>query len=315
MPFVQVKRGRVEPEGPEQPKTADAEDRVLRQAELRVAHIEAPGDPPVQDVVLGASRVEEVQGHAPHVHAPRLHDHVAAPHRNRDRHRLAVLTGDERHRQRRVIDLGPVVVLPAGGVQALVVAALPVQQAQPHHGEPPVGGLLQDVPGQDPEPARVDGDRHVQPVLEAEERDGPFLPGRRHEPAESPIQLLHSLHEPAVARGARDGRGGGFAEQPHRVLVGGLEAFGVDASEQLRSVGGPRPPHVERQPGQRRQDRREPHRELIGRARDVVGSVSRHDGSILSGGSPRSVLALLDEMIALGCKVLARSNPECLPLP
>ena len=172
VPFVEMHDGRVVAEGPEQSHPSDAQHRVLRQPQPGVTHVQTSGDPPVQDVVLAAARVEQVQRHAPHVDAPHLDVHVAPPKGHRHRERPPVLPGHERRRERRGVDLGPVVVLPAARVEALVVAALPVEQADPDDRQPPVRRLLQDVAREDPEAARVDRKRRVDPVLEAEERHG-----------------------------------------------------------------------------------------------------------------------------------------------
>ena len=62
-------------------------------------------------------------------------------------------------------------MLPAGGVDALAEVALAVHEPDRDQRQGLVGGLLEQVAGQRAEAAGVDGQRDVDPVLGAQERD------------------------------------------------------------------------------------------------------------------------------------------------
>jgi hypothetical protein len=70
-------------QGIERVHATHAEQRVLRQAGVRVAVVQARGDPAVEAVVLRQQRVEQEQRHAADVQAPHLGDHVALADRDR----------------------------------------------------------------------------------------------------------------------------------------------------------------------------------------------------------------------------------------
>ena len=95
-----------------------------------------------RDAVLGPVGVEQQQRHAADVDAPDLGDDLALADRHGDRQRLAVLAGDERGGHAVGIGVDPVLVLPAGGVDALAEVAVAVHQAdrderQPRGPRPP----------------------------------------------------------------------------------------------------------------------------------------------------------------------------------
>ena len=102
-----------------------------------------------------------------------------SPERDGDRDGLAVLAGDERAGHAVGVRVDPVLVLPAGGVDALAEVAVAVHQADGDERQRPVGGLLEDVAGEHAEAARVDGQRPVDGVLRAEERRGGVVGDRR----------------------------------------------------------------------------------------------------------------------------------------
>ena len=170
--LVEVHDARARCPARERADAADAEQRVLPQPHLGVADVEARGDPAVGDAVLRAVGVEQQQRHAADVDAPHLGDDVAAGDRDGDRERLAVLAGDERGRHAVGIGVDPVLVLPAGAVDALAEVAVAVHQADRDERQRAVGGLLEDVAGEHAEAAGVDRQRAVDGVLRAEEGDG-----------------------------------------------------------------------------------------------------------------------------------------------
>ena len=91
------------------------------------------------------------------------------------------------------IGVDPVLVLPAGAVDALAEVAVAVHQPDRDERERAVGGLLEDVAGEHAEAAGVDRQRAVDGVLRAEEGDGAL---RRHAGGRD------RLGAPSVATGA-----------------------------------------------------------------------------------------------------------------
>ena len=109
--------------------------------------------------VLGPVGVEQEERHAADVDAPDLRDDLAAPTGT-----VTVIgspsspvTSAAGRRSGSVVD--PVLVLPAGGVDALAEVALAVQQADGDERQRAVGGLLEDVAGERAEAAGVDRQR------------------------------------------------------------------------------------------------------------------------------------------------------------
>ena len=237
----------------------DAEQRVLAQAHAGVADVQPRGDPAVGEVVLRAVGVEQEERHAADVDPPHLSDDRALADRDADGQRLAVLAAHERGRHPVRVGLDPVLVLPAQGVDALAEVAVAVHEPDRHHRKPHVGGLLEDVAGQHPEAARVDGQRLVDRVLGAEERGRAVLGHRAVEQRLRQLlgdgggERVHAVEEAGVAGQLGEPRGRDLAQQPHRVAEAQLPAAGVDRGEQLRAAGRPGPAVVVGQVRERRE--------------------------------------------------------------
>ena len=144
------------PSALQRPHAADAEQRVLPQPHLGVADVEPRGDPAVGDAVLRPVGVEQQQRDAADVDPPDLGDDVAPDERHGHGERLAVVAGDERGGHAVGIGVDPVLVLPAGAVDALAEVAVAVHQPDRDQRHGAVGGLLEDVAGQHAEAAGVD---------------------------------------------------------------------------------------------------------------------------------------------------------------
>ncbi len=159
----------LEPELAQRPHAADAEHELLADPVLTVAAVQHVGH-------LG---LEQVEAHAADVRAPDPGGDRLAGELDRDRDRLEH-EAEPLRVELRVARLLPVVL------ERLLEVALPVEQADSDQRDAEVGGRLEVVAGEDPEPARVDRERLAQPELRREVRDEeagfavrPLPPGHR----------------------------------------------------------------------------------------------------------------------------------------
>ena len=83
------------------------------------------------------------------------------------------------------------------------------------------------------------------------------------------LQGLGPRHQVAVVGGALEDPGRGLLQQPHRVAHAQVKALGVDAAEELRPTGRPRPAVVVGDAGQRRERVRDAFGEILGGGEDV----------------------------------------------
>ena len=170
-PSLRCSRPGLDAQRRERADAADAEQDVLREPRVRLADVEARGDPAGGEVVLRPLGVEQVERHAADVDAPDLRGHLHVAHGHRDRERLAVVAGHERGGEPLRVGVDPVLVLPAAGVDALAEVALAVHQPDGDERQRAVGRLLEDVAGERAEAAGVDRERAVHAELRAEVRD------------------------------------------------------------------------------------------------------------------------------------------------
>ena len=286
--LVQVDHARIDPERPQRAHAADPEQRVLGEPDVPVAFVQPARDPALERAVGRDVRVEQEQRHAPDVDPPDPRGHLRLADRQRNRQRRPVAGADERARKPRRVGVEPVLVLPATGVDPLAEVALAVHQSDRDHRQPAVGCLLQQVAGEGPEPARVDRQRHVHPVLGAEERHRPSRVdrgrvGRAAELGHHPrVHRCRPLDQLAVGGRAREHSHRRLLEHPHRVLLARLEALGVDRPEQIGAAEQPRPAVVVGEPGERRERGRKPLGQLFGGARDIAAP--------LVGGGHRRII-------------------------
>ena len=137
-----------EVEGLQGPDAADAEDQLLVDAVLVVARVEAVGDGSTGGGVGGEVGVEGVEVDPADRQAPHLgFDGVVA---DLDRDGDAGVDEAELFGVAGLVALGLVVA-----VELLAEEALPVEEADADEGQTEVGGRLEVITGQDPEPARV----------------------------------------------------------------------------------------------------------------------------------------------------------------
>jgi len=81
------------------PNPADAEHRVLLQADHGIAHVQPGGDPALRGSVVLAVRVEKEQWNTADLHAPYLHANGSSTDGDVDDERCSVVVRDERGRQ------------------------------------------------------------------------------------------------------------------------------------------------------------------------------------------------------------------------
>ena len=293
--LVEMDHAGLDAERPQGPDPTHAEQHVLGQAGVAVGLVETGGDPPLERPVRRQVGVEQEQRHPADVDPPDLRGDPGVIDRDGDRHRLAVAAGHQRRRQPLRIGVHPVLVLPPGGIDALAEVPLAVHQPDRHEWQRPVRGFLQQVAGQRTQAAGVYGQRHVDAVLRAQERDRPGgidrLDGGLERDDGGPIEIDGNrilergrpLEQPRVGRRPLQNAGGRLLEQTDGVLRAQLKAMGVDRREQLGTSRRPRPAIVVGNPRQRRERPRNPLRELGGGASDVFSAVGQGGGQVVHG--------------------------------
>ena len=118
----------------------------------------------------GVVRVEQVERHPADRGAPGADRAGRALQVDRDLERSAVRARDGLDRRGVAVE-GVGRVLLAAGREALAEVALAVEQPDPDEGDVEVRALLEVVAGEEAEPARVEGERVVEPELGREVRD------------------------------------------------------------------------------------------------------------------------------------------------
>ena len=91
MAFVEMVLRWRDAHGVQRAHPTDAEQRVLRESDIRRAFIEPGGHPSFQCIVLGELGVEQVQRRTSDVHAPHVRAQLTVPHGHLDLERRAVL--------------------------------------------------------------------------------------------------------------------------------------------------------------------------------------------------------------------------------
>ena len=259
---------------------AEAEQRVLREARVGVAVVQARGDPARGPSFSGSSVSSSSSGTRPTSTRQICARDLDVAARDLDRQRRAVVAGDERGGQALGVGEDPVLLLPARVVDALAEVAAAVHEADADHRQRAVGRLLEDVAGERAEAAGVDRQRLVDGVLGAEEGDGVVgvdraaaarARGRRGPRLE---RRRPRAEQRVVVGGALERLGGGLLQQPDGVAGDHAPAARVDRAEQLRAARHPGPAVVVGQPRQGRQRVGQPPRQGVGGAGEVVAAIS-----------------------------------------
>ena len=171
MALVQVPDRRREPQLPDRPDPADAEDELLVEAHLAPAYVQDVGDRAVGLGVLRQVRVEQEDGDAPDLCQPDRDMEVAAGQFDLHHQGPARRVLDPTEGQSAQVVVRVVVFLVAVGIDRLAEVALAIEQPDADRGQGHVAGCLHVVAGEDPEPARVDPERFVEAVFGAEVGD------------------------------------------------------------------------------------------------------------------------------------------------
>jgi hypothetical protein len=133
MAFIGMHDRGIDPKSIESAQPAHAQQRVLGEANLAVALVQAGRDEALPGRVLRQLGVEEKQRHPSDLGPPDLHRHLLIPDRHLDGDGPAVLAGHQGARTAFGVGLVPVLMLPATAVHPLMEVTLPVQQPDAHH--------------------------------------------------------------------------------------------------------------------------------------------------------------------------------------
>jgi len=165
VPLVEVQDRAVDAQGVEHLVAADPQDDLLAQPQLPVADVEALRDAPVPGVVRFNVRVHEIQGNPAHVDLPDRHMDGGLDEGNLDDNLPSLGVKNAGDGGRVAVEGLVHALLPA--VVADVLHHVPLGVHEPHgdQRDPQVAGLLDVVPGQEPQPARVEGKRVVKAVF------------------------------------------------------------------------------------------------------------------------------------------------------
>ena len=178
---------------------------------------------------------------------------------DRDGHRDA-LAERRPHRQRAMIDVDVVLVLPAVAIEALPEVALVVVQADADERNAEVRGALDVIAGQDAEAARIDRQRFVDAELRGEVRDrsrpeDARVPGA---PGVGRVQILLKAAIGVVDAAVQRQLRGPFLElvdrdllqQGHGIVVERAPEDRIELAKEAGRVGVPAPPEILRERAQ-----------------------------------------------------------------
>ena len=233
MPLVQMHKPRIDAQRRERAHATDAEQRVLREARDRIRDIQLRGDPPLKTTVPRHISVEQEQRHPADSHPPDLSPHLPPTNRQRNHQRPPVNTAHQGRRKPLGIDINPVLLLPAGHLQALTEIPLAVHQPDRDQRQRAIRSLLEKITRQATQPTRIDRQRPVHPELGAEERDRPLRHHRPHRPTphshpESVLQRSDTSKQTGITRRPRKRLTGHLLQEANRVLVTQLPATRID---------------------------------------------------------------------------------------
>ncbi len=254
--LVQVEDARRDTKRRQRADAADAKQQLLTDADAIVAAVQARGELAILGLVAFDVRVEQQQGIAADRELPHARGDGSSPrlHRHGDWNAVAQRRP---HRQRSVVDVEVVLVLPAVAVQPLPEISLVVIEPDADERNAEVRGALDVIAGKNAEAARVNGERLVDAELGGEVRDRPRPehPGMTRAPGvlgvEVLLQTAIGVVDAAVQRQLRrpllEPVDWNLLQQRDRVVVERAPQDGIELAEEAGGVGIPTPPQVLRQ--------------------------------------------------------------------
>ena len=286
MPFVEMQVSRVDSHRLQRSHPSDAEQQVLREANVGVRDIQARGGPAAERGVLRAIGIQQVERNSADVDTPDLGMDAFVRNRHRYGQRLTAVACHERRWEALRVAVDPVLVLTPGDVDVLAEEALAVEQADGDERERVVRRLLEEIAGECTESAGIDRQRCVDAVLSAQEGGRPIgaiVPrcGRTRElGAERFDRPLDAIGKLSVAGGYLERRRRRLLNEAHRVAGHAAPAFGIEAPEQLSAAGLPRPVVVVGQAGETGERLGQPRGEALGGALQITISCGQGAHSI-----------------------------------
>ncbi len=264
--LVEVQHARRDAERGERAHAADAEQQFLPDADPVVAAIEPRGQLAIFGQVAFDVRIEQEQRIAADRQLPHARGDRPGPGLDRDRHRHA-LAERRPHRERAVIDVDVVLVLPPVAIEALPEIALVVVQADADERDAEIRRALDVIAREDAETAGVDGQRFVDAELRGEVRHRPRPEHARVTGAPGVLRVQVLLQpaigvvDPAVQRQLRGPLlelvDRDLLEQRDGVVVERTPEDGIDLAKQAGRVRVPAPPEILRQGSQPLMGRRD----------------------------------------------------------
>ena len=250
--LVEMPDRRRQAECPDRAHAADAEHELLVEPHLAAANVQDVRDRPVRVGVLREIGVEQQDRDPSDLGDPDRDRQVAPGQLDRHGQRQPRRVLDPSERQARQVVVGVVVLLVAVGVDRLAEVALAIEEADADRRQGHVAGRLHVVAGEHAEPARVDAERFVEPVLGAEigDRSGQLVGVPALEPVAGAVgHVAVELGEDIVVFGQELGvieqarPLGRAADDRDRVPVAG-PGRAVDRVEQPAGPRMPRPVKV-----------------------------------------------------------------------
>ena len=247
--------GWVQPQGAQDPHTADAQHKLLADAHFVVAAIEPGAQFPVLGRVALHIRVHQIERDAPDLNAPDFRIDRASRQVHVDQHRLALGIHSRGGGDFREVELLVEGFLGSVAGDALGEVALGIEKAHADERQAQIAGLFAVVAAENTQTATVDGQGLVQAELRAEIGDGGSIPftvgapvpgvgGRVHIGVEVGQDCGEAGQPFCVGRGLVEQLLARPTQKAHRVLVDGPPQFRVQRGKERLGVGVPAPPEI-----------------------------------------------------------------------
>jgi len=168
MPLVQVHGRRGLPQRAQGLHPSDSEHDLLTEPLLDVRGVQIVGYRPIPRPVLRKIGGEEVEGDPPDHRPPYPNVDWGIEEGNGDEERVPLPVGGATERVGGGVEGLADLLLPPIVAEPLADVAVGVDEPHPDQREPEIARLLEGIPGEDPQPACVDGEGNVNPELRGE---------------------------------------------------------------------------------------------------------------------------------------------------